>query len=293
MRVLLQRPMQLHPASRSVAVSVITIERTRTVTRPRSSNRDLTSLLIATGTFLAVYLIGCHLAHAGVAAVDSPAGIDWTFWIALVSLVLGLASHVLHFVAPRTKTTVDDEWMNRVDTMLGWWQTAAPKPAPTLTVSSPRSSEAGFARRNLMALLAALGIPVLILACSMTQARQTAAVGVVSALDCEAAHLDAQAFADARTFAEAKVMQWLGGAAAPDSAKIRADLAPIKSDLGRCAIAAALAAATVLIKPVTPEAAISALASPTAAPAAVRAQFEIGARLAGWPPVQLAGGDVL
>src|SRR5678815_2840219 len=117
--------------------------------------------------------------------------------------------------------------------------------------------------------------------------------GTVAFLDCETAHLDAQALADARLFADAKVQQWIGGAAAPDSTAIRADLAPIKSDLGRCAIATALAAATALLKPSTPGEAISALSSSTVAPAAVRAQFQIGARLAGWPLVKPAGGDAL
>lgn len=262
------------------------------MTRPRTSNRDLTSLLIAASTFLAVYLIGCHLAHAAAAPTSDTAW-TWQTWLLLGTSILTGASVVLHIVAPRTKATWDDKLRDDVDWLLSIANNAKPADQVPQNMVPMRNSEAGFARRSLLALLAALGIPVLVLACSMTQARQTAAVGVVAALDCEAAHLDPQALADAKAFAEAKVMQWIGGAAAPDASRIKADLAPIKSDLGRCAIAAALAAATALLKPADPGTAISALSSSTLAPAAVRAQFEIGARLAGWPPVQLPGGDVL
>ena len=38
-----------------------------------------------------------------------------TFWIALGSAVLGAASLLLHFIAPRTKTKVDDKIVEYVD----------------------------------------------------------------------------------------------------------------------------------------------------------------------------------
>lgn len=37
------------------------------------------------------------------------------FWIALAALVVGVASTILHFVAPRTKTKKDDEALEVVD----------------------------------------------------------------------------------------------------------------------------------------------------------------------------------
>jgi hypothetical protein len=37
------------------------------------------------------------------------------FWIALGGAVLGAASLILHFVAPRTKTTADDRVLEVVD----------------------------------------------------------------------------------------------------------------------------------------------------------------------------------
>jgi hypothetical protein len=57
---------------------------------------------------------------------DTPA-----FWLALVAAVLSAASLVLHVVAPRTKTTVDDRVMAGIDTLLGIVRTQAPKPPPT------------------------------------------------------------------------------------------------------------------------------------------------------------------
>ena len=126
--------------------------------------------------------------------------------------------------------------------------------------------------------------------CTATRARQTASVGVVAALDCEAAHLDAQMLADATTLASAEVQRWIGGGKAASTDAIKADLAPIKSDLGRCAITAALAAATVLVTS-TPGTAVSALA--VGDPMATRAAFSVAARVLGWAPVRLADGSVL
>lgn len=37
------------------------------------------------------------------------------FWIALAALIVGVASTVLHFVAPRTKSTKDDKALEIVD----------------------------------------------------------------------------------------------------------------------------------------------------------------------------------
>ena len=38
-----------------------------------------------------------------------------TFWIALAGAVLGAASVLLHFIAPRTKSTADDKVLEYVD----------------------------------------------------------------------------------------------------------------------------------------------------------------------------------
>lgn len=173
----------------------------------------------------------------------------------------------------------------------------APVPVPSglaIAPPLPRDPQAGSVTMlNLLSIVLVGGVigATVFIGCTATQARQTSAAGAIATLDCEAAHLDAQALADAKAFAMAEVQHWLAGGAAPSSDAIRADLAPIKSDLGRCAIAGALAAVAVLVQP-TPGAAISALTvGPD--PAQVRAAFAVAARRDGWPLVILPGGDAL
>lgn len=38
-----------------------------------------------------------------------------TFWLSLAGAVLGAASILLHFIAPRTKTTLDDRAVELID----------------------------------------------------------------------------------------------------------------------------------------------------------------------------------
>jgi len=166
-------------------------------------------------------------------------------------------------------------------------------PDGTITGVPARNPQAGNAFLGVLIALTLAGVVVAI-ACTATQARQTTAVGVVAALDCEAAHLDAQALADARLFASAKVQGWISGVAPGDTAalqaRIAADLAPINSDLGRCAITGAWAAATAAVTSSMPGVAVSALSAGD--PVQLRAAFSVAARLAGWAPVR-TGGEVL
>lgn len=235
---------------------------------------------------LAVWLLLTRIAHAAQAAAppSAPPGIDWTFWIAAAAAVLGGLSVVLHVVAPRTKNTVDDEIRDDIDEVLAWWRgrQAGVVPGPGV-----KSSGTGAAPLLIVLLLGAAGAGALT---SCATGRTSVAAGVVAALDCEAAHLDAQVLADAKLLAAAEVQRWIGGGKAANTDAIRADLAPIKSDLGRCAITAALAAATVLASP-TPGIAVSALSAGD--PMATRAAFSVAARVLGWAPVQLADGTVL
>lgn len=229
------------------------------------------AVLLAIGLTALVLL--SRIAHAAVGPAEAvPAlGIDWTFWIAVVGLVLGTASAALHVIAPRTKTTIDDRWRDDVDAVLRWWKDRS-TPAALLVVLLLGATGAGLT--------------------SCASARPALAAGAVAMLVCEDGHLDALALADAKLFAAAEVEHWLAGGAAPSPSALLADLAPIKSDLGRCAIAAALAAATVLVRPATPGTATSALvAGPD--PVQVRGAFAVAARQLGWAPVKVAGGQVL
>lgn len=118
------------------------------------------------------------------------------------------------------------------------------------------------------------------------------AEGVVAFIECEDGHLDAQALADMKTTASAELRHLIAGKAAPDTAALKADLAPLKSDLARCGWAAAIAGLGVLLHP-TPGVAVSALVELGPDPAQVRAAFAVAARANGWPAVKLASGDVL
>jgi hypothetical protein len=135
--------------------------------------------------------------------------------------------------------------------------------------------------------------------CTATQARQVTASGAVAVLDCEDGHIDAQMIADVKALAAGELQRLIAGAAPEDlaglKAKLLTELAPIKSDAGRCGITGLLAALAALTGTggSTPGAAVSALTAPGPDPRQVRAAFGAAAREAGWPPVKMASGEVL
>jgi hypothetical protein len=133
---------------------------------------------------------------------------------------------------------------------------------------------------------------VLLAACTATQARQAAGAGFIAAYDCEAAHFDPAVLDDLKSAARAKVDAWISGKAGADLptlvAAVKTDLGAFKSDAGRCAVAAVLAAAAALVSPPTTESGLIALpAGPP--PVMVRAAFELAAREDGWPPIKVSG----
>jgi hypothetical protein len=140
--------------------------------------------------------------------------------------------------------------------------------------------------------VAILAVGIASTACTASQARQAAGAGVVAALDCELVHVDADLAADLKSAAIAKVDAWISGKAGTDLptliAAVKADLAAFRSDAGRCAIAAVLAAAASLVTSRPAESGLVALpAGPP--PAMVRAAFGLAAREAGLPPLRVAG----
>lgn len=268
--------------------------------RLRSNNRDLTHWIVMLAVGAAVYLLGIHFAHAAgpAEATTPPPGVDWNFWLAAGAAVLGALSVVLHVVAPRTKTTVDDALRDDIDAVLKWFKfgigaaPAAPPP-PTLTVApAPRDKQAGYTRLGVMVSLAGGALIGLVFwACTKDQVKAGATAGAVAFLDCEAAHLDQQAIADVKALASAEIRHLIEGGAAPSTDALKADLAPIVSDLGRCGWAAAVAAYGAVVAPASGTAVRALVAGPD--PAQVRAAFATAARQLGWQPVRLAGGDVL
>jgi hypothetical protein len=218
---------------------------------------------------------------------------DTAFLLALLAAILAAASLVLHVVAPRTKNTVDDTIRDDVDELLAFMRGQSPQNS-----TPPRDPQAGSVRRSLAALLAVLGVPLLVLACTVAQARQTAATGTVAALDCELVHVDQAVLDDLRHVAEGKVQAWISGAAPANMGalidRVKADLGVFKSDAGRCAIAGALAAATTIASPTPGEAVQGLTVAPTRPdPVAVRAAFSTAARELGLPPLKVAGGTTL
>lgn len=277
--------------------------------------------LLAFACGAAAMLLFLSPAHADPVIAVTPTGLEvsWQGWLLAALAGIGGALKILDVVlvglkrlAPMTNTTLDDRARDKLQVVddaahrkldailnvVGGLVPAAGVPTsagdkPTLTIAPPpRDSQAGRSLLGMLAALAFCGLVGTAIACSWTQARQTTASGTVAALDCEAAHLDAQALADAKTFALATVQHWIAGGAAPSSDAIRADLAPIKSDLGRCAIAGALAAVAVLTQS-SPGTAVSALTAAGTDPVATRAAFAAAARQAGWPAVKLPDGETL
>lgn len=123
-----------------------------------------------------------------------------------------------------------------------------------------------------------------------TTTGHAASAGISTAFDCEVAHFDEQLLADAKVFARAKVDQWLAGGARPSSAQIRADLAPVRSDLMKCAVAGAVVAALALL-PAPATASRSLSVSPTAPE--LREAYEQARVELGWRSVRLPGGATI
>lgn len=169
----------------------------------------------------------------------------------------------------------------------------SPVPVAAATARNPQAGTVnGYMVVSAALMTLALAVPVIAGSCTHgSTARQSAASGVVAALDCEAGNIDAQALADAKVYAEDTVQRWISGAGAKPSAEaIKAVLVRIKGDVGKCAIAGALAAATVVMT-AQPGTAVSALSAGD--PVQLRAAFAVAARSAGWAPVKIAGGAVL
>lgn len=127
---------------------------------------------------------------------------------------------------------------------------------------------------------------------SCAHVRPALAAGAVAMLDCEAAHLDAQVLHDATLLAEGELNHLLAGTPTPSADALSADLAPLKSDLGRCAFASAVALATAALAPSSSSPAVVVSARSSTGPD-LRATFTAAARSVGWPAVKVAGGPVL
>lgn len=124
--------------------------------------------------------------------------------------------------------------------------------------------------------------------CSSWRARGSAAVGAF--IDCESPHLDKQLLADATALGKVAVMAAISGDGHADAAQLKADAAPLKSDLLRCGFAAAIAA---LATPVPAQPGAPAAAGVEVDGPQLRAAFRGARAELGWAPVRLPDGAVL
>lgn len=289
-----------------------------TPSRSRDARDSLAPFTLMLALATALLLLFARLAHADpVAAVAAPTTIalGWPEYLALALAALGGVRLIVdgllvifRAVAPRTRTKIDDgvrdglelvhDKLDELGVVVARIAGARATPTPTPT---PRDPQAGRSRTGLLITLAATALVVVgvvaLLGCTPGQragAGQRVGAGLVAALDCEAAHLDAELLADATQLAGATVQRWFGDQSATDDearAKIKADLAPLKSDLVRCAIAGAVAA--IVHRPAQPQGLVtSALSAPGPDPELVRLEIQAAARELGWAPVA-AGGEVL
>lgn len=133
------------------------------------------------------------------------------------------------------------------------------------------------------AMAAFLAAATVVTSCS---ARQHVADGVAAFLECESAGLPADTLGDATALATGVLQKWISGSGSIDAAGLKADLVALKTNLGRCAMAAAVVAWTGASKPLA-EAPMAAVI--TVDPDALRRAFVQARTEAGWPAVKIAG----
>jgi hypothetical protein len=220
---------------------------------------------------------------------------DMTFLLALLASLLSAVSIGLHLVAPRTKTLIDDKLRDDLDQVLelirgpGARSRTNPVPPelPTPRSGVPRRSDSGSVRVTVLLVLAGIGPVPLLHACSHAQ---RAANGLAAFLDCESGNIDAALLSEATKLSKSAITKWIAGDGTVDSAGLRSEAAPLKSDLMRCGFAGAIAAlaAPQPRQPGAPQSAELEVDGPQLRTAFAGARAELG-----WAPVRLAGGRVL
>ena len=135
-------------------------------------------------------------------------------------------------------------------------------------------------------LLVVLAVGTTQSACSGASPRERAAAGVGAFLDCESPHVDAQMLEDAKVTAKSAIRKWIRGDGTIDTAGLRADVQPLRSDLLKCAYEGAIAA---LLAPVAPQPG-AAMAAPMAVDVdQVRAAWAQVRGELGWPAARAGG----
>jgi hypothetical protein len=84
--------------------------------------------------------------------------IDTGFVLAVVGAVLGAASMVLHVVAPRTKTTIDDQLRDDIDEVLAFVRSLPPPGTATASAPSSAPSPSSTSKAGSVATVALLAV---------------------------------------------------------------------------------------------------------------------------------------
>ena len=222
----------------------------------------------------------------------------------------------LHWLAPRTKGTWDDNAVAKLDELLAFLRGLATPTttSPAIAVAAPanttatndtttspqtpnaKAAQAGRVGMMLIAALAALGLvgaTALLTGCATL--RSDGAVGAAAFIDCEALDV-AKLLPDLLPLAKAEVAKWIDGAGKVDTTGLKADLAGIKSDAPRCAIASAIDALATQASPppgspapMQPHAVVSTAGNGDQ----LRATFASVRGDLGWAPLHLANGRVM
>jgi len=127
-----------------------------------------------------------------------------------------------------------------------------------------------------MALIALIMIPFI--SCA---ARQRVANGIGAFLDCEAAGLPQDTLADMTALASDEARHLISGTGEVDISRLKEDMAPLKTDLARCAMTGAIAA-------LPAGGALRAPSGPTLAQAFAEAKTQLG-----WGRIKPVGGEVM
>lgn len=96
-------------------------------------------------------------AHAADAAVPA-AGVDWGFWLGLIAAIGTSVSLFLHWLAPRTKTTVDDTIRDDLDEALAFVRSFQGKPSDSPSVRAETAPGKGSAAMLTVLLLGGLAV---------------------------------------------------------------------------------------------------------------------------------------
>ena len=216
--------------------------------------------------------------------------IGFTLLLGVRELLAGFKA-IMSVIAPRTKNTADDRVLEAATKL----HSLTSELIDALGVRSPaalaRNPQSGTISGDILGSMVALVVIVLVLGsvvgygCSSW--RQRTSAGVSAFLDCEGEHIDAGLLSEAKAVSKSAISRWVSGDGHVDTAGLKAEAAPLKSDLMRCGFAAAIAA---LATPVAAQPGAPAAAGLEVDGAGLRSAFIAVRSDLGWAPLRVGNG---